>query len=187
MPLYLVIAGGCAASAARHGRCATRTDGRAGEDAARPLSSCALAAFLVLYALQALYSKDFDTALEQVVFFLVPFALLFALLREVRWTPRAWCSAASAVLVALALVFVRDRLLGVRAPRAVLEPEGDRREPVRVLLPRQLGLLGPERLRALPGAGDARGHGVDAVEQRAPRVALGRGGRARGAVGRAWC
>ena len=67
----------------------------------------ALAAFVVLYALQSLYSKDFDTALEQVVFFYVPFALLFALLREVRWTRELvlalrrrrwsrwrWCSAA---------------------------------------------------------------------------------------------
>jgi O-antigen ligase len=45
-----------------------------------------LMASLVLYALQATYSADFSKALENMVFFYVPFALLFALLREVRWT-----------------------------------------------------------------------------------------------------
>ena len=58
----------------------------------------------MLYALQALYSKDFDTALEQVVFFFVPFALLFALLREVEWS-REVVLACLGVLVALAVVF----------------------------------------------------------------------------------
>ena len=80
----------CAAFAWRALRDGASPDG---EDTARPLS-IALAVFLVLYALQALYSKDFDTALEQVVFFFVPFALLFALLREVRWT-REVCLPAS--------------------------------------------------------------------------------------------
>ena len=45
-----------------------------------------LMASVVLYALQASYSADFSKALENMVFFYVPFALLFALLREVRWT-----------------------------------------------------------------------------------------------------
>ncbi len=100
VPLYLVIAGGCAAYAWRalHDR-ASPADG----DPARPLT-LALAAFLVLYAFQALYSKDFDTALEQVVFFFVPFALLFVLLREVQWT-RQMVLACLGVLVALAVVF----------------------------------------------------------------------------------
>jgi hypothetical protein len=99
VPLYLVIAAGCAAFAWRVLR--ERPSPR--EDPARPLT-LALAAFLVLYALQALYSKDFDTALEQVVFFFVPFALLFALLREVEWS-RGIVLACLGVLVALALVF----------------------------------------------------------------------------------
>jgi putative inorganic carbon (HCO3(-)) transporter len=46
-----------------------------------------LAATLVLYAVQALYSSDFQTALQNMVFFYVPFALLYRLLRELRWTP----------------------------------------------------------------------------------------------------
>ena len=99
VPLYLVIAAGCAAFTWRTLR--ERPPPRA--DPARPLT-IALAAFLVLYALQALYSKDFDTALEQVVFFFVPFALLFALLREVQWT-REVVLACLGVLVVLAVVF----------------------------------------------------------------------------------
>jgi putative inorganic carbon (hco3(-)) transporter len=46
-----------------------------------------LAATLVLYAIQALYSSDFQVALQNMVFFYAPFALLFRLLRELRWTP----------------------------------------------------------------------------------------------------
>ena len=59
---------------------------------------------IVLYALQAVYADDSAKALEQVVFFYVPFALLFALLRGLPWTPRqlAWGGGA---LVVLALVF----------------------------------------------------------------------------------
>ncbi len=63
-----------------------------------------LAAAVVLYALQAAYSADFSKALENVVFFYVPFALLFALLREVRWT-RELLLQCLAVAVALAVVF----------------------------------------------------------------------------------
>jgi putative inorganic carbon (HCO3(-)) transporter len=47
-----------------------------------------LALYIVLYALQSIYSPDFETALRQMVFFYVPFVLLYALLREVRWTQR---------------------------------------------------------------------------------------------------
>jgi O-antigen ligase len=41
---------------------------------------------VVLYAVQAAYSGDLAKAAENVAFFYVPFALLFLLLREVRWT-----------------------------------------------------------------------------------------------------
>ena len=43
---------------------------------------------VVLYAVQAMYSKDFEKALQQMVFFYVPFALLFSLLRRMEWTRR---------------------------------------------------------------------------------------------------
>jgi O-antigen ligase len=45
-----------------------------------------LAAVVVLYALQALYSPDFSKSLQNVCFFFVPFSLVYALLRDVAWT-----------------------------------------------------------------------------------------------------
>jgi O-antigen ligase len=63
-----------------------------------------LALTVVLYAVQASYSDDFDKALENVVFFYVPFALLFALLARIEWS-RALAVRALAVLVGLAIVF----------------------------------------------------------------------------------
>src|SRR6185436_16991248 len=102
VPLYLVIAGGVLSYAWRTWAAenGAETDAKTGF---RPLEP-ALAAFLVLYALQATYSKDFDTALEQAVFFLIPFALLYALLREVRWS-REVVLGCVGVLVLFALVF----------------------------------------------------------------------------------
>jgi O-antigen ligase len=47
-----------------------------------------LALYVVLYGLQAIYSHDFEKALQQLVFFYVPFSLLFCLLRELDWTPQ---------------------------------------------------------------------------------------------------
>jgi O-antigen ligase len=45
-----------------------------------------LAAVVVLYALQTLYSPDFSKSLQNVCFFFVPFSLVYALLRDVAWT-----------------------------------------------------------------------------------------------------
>jgi O-antigen ligase len=45
-----------------------------------------LAATLVLYALQTAYSVDVSNAIENACFFLVPFAVLFIQLTEVRWS-----------------------------------------------------------------------------------------------------
>jgi hypothetical protein len=64
-----------------------------------------LAAALVLYAVQSAWSIDFEKALQQLTFFYVPFALLFCLLRDVRWTPRV-VAGCLAVLAALAVAFV---------------------------------------------------------------------------------
>jgi O-antigen ligase len=44
-----------------------------------------LAGVVLLYALQTLYSPDFSKSLQNVCFFLVPFSLAYALLREVKW------------------------------------------------------------------------------------------------------
>jgi O-antigen ligase len=99
VPLYLVIGAGALAWLVP--RLPAR---RAGERAPRrgALEAVLLAA-AALYALQASYAADPGTALQQVVFFYVPFALLFALLLELEWNARlvAW---AGGVLVGLALV-----------------------------------------------------------------------------------
>jgi O-antigen ligase len=63
-----------------------------------------LAGYLVLYAIQAIYSVNFDQALRNTVFFYVPFALMFALLRDVDWDRRLLARCLQ-VTVALALVF----------------------------------------------------------------------------------
>jgi putative inorganic carbon (HCO3(-)) transporter len=46
-----------------------------------------LALTVVLYGVQAVYSSDFQTALQNMVFFYVPFTLLYQLLRGLVWTP----------------------------------------------------------------------------------------------------
>jgi len=47
-----------------------------------------LAAVVLLFALQALYSEDFSKGLQNVCFFFVPFTLAYRLLREVEWDAR---------------------------------------------------------------------------------------------------
>jgi len=64
-----------------------------------------LAAVLVLYALQSVYSEDFSRALQNAAFFYVPFALAFTLLAEWRWDRRLLVLGLG-VVVAEALLFV---------------------------------------------------------------------------------
>jgi O-antigen ligase len=78
VPLYLVIAAGVVFTLQRDW-------GSPPSDwAPRPLAYL-LAAFVVLYAVQALYSDDFSKGLQNVCFFLVPFTVAYRLLREVEW------------------------------------------------------------------------------------------------------
>lgn len=81
-----------------------------------------LAAAVVLYALQATYSADFSKALENMVFFYVPFALLFALLREVKWT-RELLLQCLGVAVALAVVFAGIGFVEYDRKRLFLNPK----------------------------------------------------------------
>jgi len=82
IPLYLVIAGGVLATAARDWRATSAVTGPAGPTAWVPRL---LAAFVALYALQVLYSEDFSKGLQDVCFFFVPFSLVYGLLRDVSW------------------------------------------------------------------------------------------------------
>lgn len=104
VPLYLVIAsGGLAYALPRLRAQGWREDPEPEREAGR--LEWLLAASVVLYALQASYSSDFDHALSQTIFFYVPFALMFALLVRIEWTTRLAVQCL-AVLLALAVVFV---------------------------------------------------------------------------------
>jgi O-antigen ligase len=81
VPLYLVIAAAVAATLLRDWN-----DPPPGHPP-RPLA-WVLAAVVVLYALQALYSDDFSKGLQNVCFFFVPFTIAYRLLREVEWDRR---------------------------------------------------------------------------------------------------
>jgi O-antigen ligase len=65
----------------------------------------ALLLAVVLYAVQAAWSTDFEQALKNVAFFYVPFVLLFRLLAGTAWTRRVVISCLG-VATALALAFV---------------------------------------------------------------------------------
>ncbi len=102
VPLYVVIGAGALAWIVARLRAG-------GEEPERPRRENGrlewlLLGFVVLYAVQSAYSSDSGKALEQVVFFYVPFALLFALLRDLDWTPRLLRTCLG-ILVGLALVF----------------------------------------------------------------------------------
>jgi putative inorganic carbon (HCO3(-)) transporter len=95
VPLYFVIAAGAVAFVvpAILGRGSPLT-----KDVPRPTLIIwlkrLLAIVIVIYALQALYSpttgspSGFEKALQNMVFFYAPFAVLFCLLERVEWTPR---------------------------------------------------------------------------------------------------
>jgi putative inorganic carbon (hco3(-)) transporter len=63
-----------------------------------------LALYVVLYAIQAWYSPTFEVALQNMVFFYVPFAVLLRLLRDAPWDRRV-LRACLGVTVALAVAF----------------------------------------------------------------------------------
>ncbi len=84
VPLYLVIAGGVVAILLRDW--SAPPAGPAGRSA--QWLPRALAAFVVLYALQSVYSEDFSKALQNVCFFLVPFTVAYALIQDVKWDNR---------------------------------------------------------------------------------------------------
>ncbi len=104
VPLYFVIGAGTLAAAIDALRGAPAGLGREAARHWRALE-LALMAFIVLYAVQSVYSSDAQKALQQVVFFYVPFALMFAVLIRLEW-PSRLPQRCMVVLVALALIFV---------------------------------------------------------------------------------
>jgi putative inorganic carbon (HCO3(-)) transporter len=88
----------------REGTRARERVARVGDPALLRWLAWLLSISLVVYAIQASYSADFQQALQNVVFFYVPFAVLYSLLREIRWTP-GMLRAALVVAVGLGIVF----------------------------------------------------------------------------------
>jgi O-antigen ligase len=110
VPLYVVIAAGVLAYALPRLRAPRGlADMERGDEREvrheRTLLEWLLAGTIVLYAVQATYSSDFDGALAQTIFFYVPFALLYALLVRIRWTAQL-AGRCLIVLLVLAAAFV---------------------------------------------------------------------------------
>jgi putative inorganic carbon (hco3(-)) transporter len=111
VPLYFVIAAGTVAFAvpAIFGRDAALTEPVPRATMITWLKRL-LALVIVLYALQALYSptvgspSGFEKALQNMVFFYAPFAVLFCLLERIRWTPQLLRNCLL-LLVAMGIVF----------------------------------------------------------------------------------
>jgi putative inorganic carbon (HCO3(-)) transporter len=103
VPLYAVIAAGALAYAWRAFRAPEAGRPEEPEPLLRRLQ-IVLAAVLVLYAIQALYSTDLEQAVKNTCFFYVPFALLFPLLVPLQWSRRLLI-VCLAVIAGLAIVF----------------------------------------------------------------------------------
>jgi putative inorganic carbon (HCO3(-)) transporter len=146
IPLYLVIAGGVLAVVwsqwGEHRGGSSAGDVRAGDprraqdaDASehggggphgrtrgQALLPKVLAAVIVLYALQSVYSEDFSRALQNAAFFYVPFALAFTLLAEWRWDRRL-LALGLGVVAAEALLFVLFGFWEYAARHLIWNPE----------------------------------------------------------------
>jgi O-antigen ligase len=81
VPLYLVIAAAVVATVLRDWADPPQAH------PPRPLAWI-LAAIVVLYALQTLYSDDFSKGVQNLCFFFIPFTVAYRLLREVTWDRR---------------------------------------------------------------------------------------------------
>jgi putative inorganic carbon (hco3(-)) transporter len=107
VPLYVVIAAGfCVSAIGAWRRVAVKEPP---PNAPMRWLRLALAATLVLYAVQSAYSEDVSNAIENAGFFLAPFAVMFALLLEVQWTRRligGVLAVVAAVAVATALIAI---------------------------------------------------------------------------------
>jgi O-antigen ligase len=81
-----------------------------------------LAASVVLYALQMLYAPEMKKAAENLVFFYVPFGLLFWLLRDMRWD-RQLLLGCLAVSAAIAAIFVAIGAVEAISQSLLLNPK----------------------------------------------------------------
>jgi putative inorganic carbon (HCO3(-)) transporter len=109
IPLYAVIAGGLLAAIVSTWREGAPADPSPGEIGASrgwlAYIGYALAGIVVLYALQASYADDLTPALQNVCFFLAPFAALYFLIEKATWDAAA-LRVIVMVLAAEGLLFV---------------------------------------------------------------------------------
>ncbi|MGI8863195.1 MAG: O-antigen ligase family protein [Solirubrobacteraceae bacterium] len=117
VPLYLVVAAGALSFIVP----ALRGRG-GGERNPRGWPERLLALYVVLYAVQAMYSPDFEKALQQMVFFYVPFSLLFCLLRRLPWTSELVRTCLKVVVV-LALLFAGVGFVEYATKSIILNPK----------------------------------------------------------------
>ena len=107
VPLYFVVAAGSLAFVVSGLRNRAPPGSAAADRTRAPAArwlEWLLAGYIVLYALQAAYSPKFVMALQQIVFFYVPFALGYCLLRRLDWTVRL-TRTCLALLAGLAVLF----------------------------------------------------------------------------------
>ncbi len=123
VPLYLVVAAGALAFVVptlRGSRAAP------GAGAGAPVRSGwlerLLSLYILLYAIQSVYSLDFEKALQNMAFFYVPFALTFFLLRRLEWTPRLLRRSLE-VVAALAVVFALIAYVEYATKTIILNPK----------------------------------------------------------------
>ena len=124
VPLYFVIAAGALAFVVTglRGRAPPRPVDEPGERSPALWLERLLAAYVVLYALQATYSANFVMALQQMVFFYVPFALAYCLLRRLDWTQRL-IRTCLALLTGLAVLFALVGFVEYATKTILLNPK----------------------------------------------------------------
>ena len=101
------------------------------------------------------WTEDLHEGAVALLFFWLPFGVLALSLARLAWS-RRWLTFLYVAARRDGARVLGDRRLPVRDARRLLEPEGDRRERVRAVLPRQLRLLRPVGLRPLPRRRDPR-------------------------------
>jgi putative inorganic carbon (hco3(-)) transporter len=152
VPLYLVVAAGSLAFIVPALRDRQDQSARAGSNGTVDSGLQAgwierlLALYVVLYAVQSIYSTDFEKALQQIVFFYVPFALMFCLLRRLPWTARLVRRSLELIAV-LAVLFAAIGFVEYATKTIILNPK-------LVIANGQLGVLRPGHLRPVPRPGD---------------------------------
>jgi O-antigen ligase len=118
VPLYVVVGAGALAYAVPR----LLHPERAPAERRPTILDWLLAGTVVAYAIQASYSDDFTKALENEVFFYVPFTLLFLLLGRITWTRRL-AAQVLGVLAGLAVVFAAIGFVEYATRHLLLNPK----------------------------------------------------------------